>query len=62
MKDTATIDRARRGAVQRWAHVADEETVEACFDAVLRQYATAPVRTFLPVLTERRLREVFAPV
>lgn len=64
VEDTATddipeLDGRREMLVEQYAGRAgvDEATVRARLDAICRRLADARVRSYLPVLVERRLRE-----
>ena len=49
---------AREHAVARYGPLHGEGLVADCFDAAVAAYRDARVTTFVPVLVERRLREV----
>lgn len=49
---------ARQGAVRSYGPRHGEDLVGDCFDAAAARYRDARVRAFVPLLVERRLREV----
>ena len=53
-----TTTSAREQAVARYGPVHGDELVSDCFDAAVAAYRDARVTAFVPVLVERRLREV----
>jgi len=53
------LESVRRDLVRQYDRLAPEH-VSARFDAIVAEFAGAPVRTFVPVLAQRRLREELA--
>jgi len=53
------LESVRRDVVREYAGIAPER-VAARFDAIVAEFAGAPVRTYVPVLAQRRLRQELA--
>jgi hypothetical protein len=51
------LDAARRDLVAEFADRVPEAEVTARFDEIAREFAEAPVRTFVPVLVGRQARQ-----
>jgi hypothetical protein len=51
------LDSARRALVAEFAGRVPAEQVERRFSALVAEFETAPVRSFVPVLVQRRTRE-----
>lgn len=54
------LDRLRLELVSEFAERLPASVVDARFDAIVAEFEQAPVRTFIPVLARRRLRDVLA--
>jgi hypothetical protein len=61
LDDQTQLLRAREAALAKYADLTDPAVVAAHFDAIVEEFAEAPIRTYVPVLAERRLREVLVP-
>lgn len=57
--ETRQLEAVRRDLLREYAGVAPE-VVDARFAAVLQAYEQAPIRSFVPVLARRQLREELA--
>ena len=55
--ETRQLDSARRALVKEFAGRVPAEEVEQRFSALVAEFETAPVRSFVPVLVQRRTRE-----
>ncbi len=51
------LEHARQALVEEFAGQLPREQVEQRFGSIVEQFATAPVRSFVPVLVHRRTRE-----
>ena len=52
------LESARRDLVLEFSGRLPADEVEARFDAIVSEFEHAPVRTFVPVLARRRVRQV----
>lgn len=51
------LEHARRALIEEFAEQVPPEQVEQRFTSNVQQFATAPVRSFVPVLVHRQTRE-----
>ena len=61
LDDHTQLLRAREAALARYADSTSRADVAAHFDTIVEEYAGARIRTYVPVLAERRLRQVLVP-
>ena len=54
------LDAVREDAVRELAGRLPAEAIQARFEAIVADFAQAPVRTYVPVLVRRRLRDELA--
>ncbi len=52
------LESARRALVAEFAGTVPAEEVERRFSALVAEFRAAPVRSFVPVLVQRRTREL----
>lgn len=55
--ETRQLDSARRALVAEFAGQIPAEQVEQRFADLVREFQAAPVRSFVPVLVQRRARQ-----
>lgn len=56
--DQAQLRHARESVMRKYVDLAEPADIGARFDEIVADFDGAPIRAYVPVLAERRLREV----